>query len=335
MQNLSLNELKKIKSINNLSINVLKQMAMVRHIKNYKDMSREDLLIALIKSNQSHTELLKIDNSNTEIRETKKNFNNLRDNFSREEIKKSWEKFHKKELVYNHLKEIEQKEGLTMKEKRVLKNIKKYFKKLKENLNKIRLHQNKITRDIGHLFNEITEENYYEPIEIKSAFDDNYIEYESRGDNDDNLSLDEYLNIIRPYLRDMVDNHKAHSEWKIQLVMKINFISSLGTDEFREMYTKSDNIEIMNGTETSDAINEPFKSFLKRYQERLETKMKGSSFIFKRVDSLYYHLYKISLNKTGSYIDSPEWLKAKGATNLKNKNECFKYAITAAKNCKN
>ena len=92
----------------------------------------------------------------------------------------------------------------------------------------------------------------------------------------------------------------------------------------------------MIGTETSDAINELFKSFLKRYQERLETKMKGSSFIFKRVDSLYCHLYKISLNKTGSYIDSPEWLKAKGATiNPKNRNECFKYAITAAKNCKN
>ena len=42
--------------------------------------------------------------------------------------------------------------------------------------------------------------------------------------------------------------------------MKIKFISSLGTDEFREMYTKSDNIEIMNGTENSDAINELFKS---------------------------------------------------------------------------
>ena len=42
------------------------------------------------------------------------------------------------------------------------------------------------------------------------------------------------------------------------------------------MDTKSDNIEIMRGTETSDAINELFKTFLKRYQERLETKMKGS-----------------------------------------------------------
>ena len=107
------------------------------------------------------------------------------------------------------------------------------------------MYQYNITHDIDHLFNEINKD-YYEPIEIKSAFDGNYIEYESKGDNNDNLSLEEYLNIIRPYLRDMIDNHKAHSEWKIQLVMKINFISSLGTDEFREMHTKSDNIEIMN-----------------------------------------------------------------------------------------
>ena len=62
--------------------------------------------------------------------------------------------------------------------------------------------------------------------------------------------------------------------------------------------------------------------------------MKGSSFIFERVDLLYYHLHKISLNRAGSYIDSPKWLKTKGATiNPKNKNnECFKYAITVALN---
>ena len=53
----------------------------------------------------------------------------------------------------------------------------------------------------------------------------------------------------------MIDNHKARGKWKIQLAMKINFICSVGTNEFREMYTKSDNIEIMIGTETSDAIN--------------------------------------------------------------------------------
>ena len=85
MQNLSLNELEKIERMNNLSLNALEQMAIPRHIKNYKGMSKEDLLIALLKSNQSYTELPNIDKSNTEIGETKKLFNNFRNNFSREE----------------------------------------------------------------------------------------------------------------------------------------------------------------------------------------------------------------------------------------------------------
>ena len=62
--------------------------------------------------------------------------------------------------------------------------------------------------------------------------------------------------------------------------------------------------------------------------------MKGSQFVFESVDLLYYSLHKISLNRGGSYIDSPSWLKNKRATiNPKNKdNECFKYAITVALN---
>ena len=139
-------------------------------------------------------------------------------------------------------------------------------------------------------------EDYYKPIKTKDAFNDNYIEYESRGDKDKNLSLEDYLNIIRPYLRDMIDNHKTHSEWKIQLIMQINFICFLDTDELRIMYTKSNNTTIMNGTEKNDIINELFKSFLRRYHEGLETKMKGSEFVFDSVDLLYYNLHKINLN---------------------------------------
>ena len=78
MPNLSLNDLKKIERMNNLSLNELNRIAIARNIENCKDMSKEDLLIALLKSNPSHTELLKIDDSNTEIRQTKKCFNNLR-----------------------------------------------------------------------------------------------------------------------------------------------------------------------------------------------------------------------------------------------------------------
>ena len=109
----------------------------------------------------------------------------------------------------------------------------------------------------------------------------------------------------------MIDNHKAHSEWKIQLIMWIKFISSLDINELRIMHTKSNNAEIKNGTETGDIINELFKSFLRRYQKGLETKMKGSEFVFDSVDLLYYSLHKISLNNGGSYIDSADWIKNK------------------------
>ena len=173
MPNLSLNDLRKIGRMNNLSLNELNRIAIARNIKNYKDMSKEGLLIALLKSNPSHTELLKIDDSNTEIGETKKLFNNLRNNFSREEIKKHREKFHKKERVYNYLKG---KYGLTTKEKRMLKNIGRYFKKLKKYLNKIKIYEYNITHDIRNLFNnKISKKDYYEPMEVKSALDGNYI----------------------------------------------------------------------------------------------------------------------------------------------------------------
>ena len=48
---------------------------------------------------------------------------------------------------------------------------------------------------------------------------------------------------------------------------------------------------IMSDKETNDIINELYDSFV-RYQEGLETKMKGSSYTFERVDLLEYHLHK-------------------------------------------
>ena len=104
------------------------------------------------------------------------------------------------------------------------------------------------------------------------------------------------------------------------------------------MYTKSDNVTIMSGIETEDVINELFNTFRKRYQEGLETKMKGSSYTFERIDLLEYHLHKISLNRGSSYINSPEWIKNKKVTiNPQNTedNNCFQYAITAALNYQN
>ena len=93
--------------------------------------------------------------------------------------------------------------------------------------------------------------------------------------------------------------------------MRIIFVSLINAIETLELHTKSDNIIIMSGTETEDVTNDLFKTFRKRYQEGLETKMKKSSFTFEGVDLLEYHLDKISLNRGSSYIESPEWLKKK------------------------
>ena len=59
----------------------------------------------------------------------------------------------------------------------------------------------------------------------------------------------------------------SFGESKIHLTMQINVIFSLDTGEIRTMDSKSDNIEIMMGSETDDIIDELFKSFLQRYQE--------------------------------------------------------------------
>ena len=106
MQNLSLNDLEQIEKINNLSLNKLKQIAKTRHIKTNRNTSKEDLLIALLKSNQSHTELRKSEDNNTEIEETKKIFNELKNNFSKEEIKKIRRKFYFRESIIEYLKEL-------------------------------------------------------------------------------------------------------------------------------------------------------------------------------------------------------------------------------------
>ena len=88
----------------------------------------------------------------------------------------------------------------------------------------------------------------------------------------------------------------------------------------------------MMGSETVEIIEELYKSLLQRYREGLEESMRGSEFIFDRVDALYYNLNKIILSRGGSYIDSPEWLKnKKSAINSRNNDDmpsiCFNCCI--------
>ena len=69
-------ELVQITKMRNLLQNELEKIAKTRHIKNYKNMSKEGLLIALLKSKQNPAELYKSKSNNAEIEETKKIFMN-------------------------------------------------------------------------------------------------------------------------------------------------------------------------------------------------------------------------------------------------------------------
>ena len=98
----------------------------------------------------------------------------------------------------------------------------------------------------------------------------------------------------------------------MQLTAEINFISlKPGSDETRVMYARSYNEEIMNGSDTDEVIKLLFESFLQKYKENLQEKMKGSDFEFDGVNFFYYDFNKTSINRGGSYIDSPQWLKNK------------------------
>ena len=295
----------------NLSLNELRQIAKMRRIKGYKNMSKERLLNALDESESAKSL------NNAKIEKIKEDFNKLRDMLLKPKIKE----------IGKNLYEIKNKNLSESKTEEIEKNLLELEKSL-SNFKKYHPQddfEHKNLRDVRNLFNQSNDEDYYKPIRTKSAFNSSYIEYESNGDKDKNLSVKKYLRMIRPYLSDVINDHKTpkklrvhssnevfdcetqYGDWEMQLTMLINFISSKDSDETRNMHTKRINIEIMMGSKTDYIIDELFKSLLQRYQERLEESMKGSEFIFKSVNLLYYHLQKTSLKRTGSsYIDSPE-----------------------------
>ena len=136
------------------------------------------------------------------------------------------------------------------------------------------------------MFDLSIDEDYYKPIIVRGAFNGNYMEYESEGDKGKHLSIKKFLNMINPYLSDIINNHKTRdlvryhsggktwleetsSEWKIQLTMAINFISSKDSDETRTIHTKSNNVEIMIGSETDEIIENLFESFFAKISRRV------------------------------------------------------------------
>ena len=136
-------------------------------------------------------------------------------------------------------------------------------------------------------------------------------------------------------MRELINQYKNQGEWKVELTAEVNFISlKPGSDEVRIMLVRSDAEEFMSGDDTNEIIKPLFQSFIQRYEEGLQNKMKGSDFEFDGINFLYFHFNKTSIYRGGTYTDSSKRLKDKRSTrNPKNKdNKCFQYATTLALN---
>ena len=138
--------------------------------------------------------------------------------------------------------------------------------------------------------------------------------------------------MIKPYLRDLINEHKLidesndddddddggddtdRAEWKIQLAMQNSCISTKNFEETRTIYSASEPVEIFMGSDTEDVIDTLFNTILQRFQQAQETwNDKRSEFIPESVELLYYYFEKINTRKAESYIMSPDWIVNKKA----------------------
>ena len=232
MQNLSQNELNQILEMRGQSRDELERIAKIRRIRNYEEVSKEELITFLLKSKESRAELFNNNLDDDKISDIRGILNRLRDI-----LPKRYRKEIKKKLY-----EIENNEDLSEAEK---EENDEYLRKLVRILNDKEEHSLYDRddfdyygiRDIENLFDEASEEDYYKPILVKSSFKRNYKYYESRGDKEKRLSVKQYLNKITPHLYDLINDHKiARRVWKIQISIGVNFISSKDTGETGTIY---------------------------------------------------------------------------------------------------
>ena len=157
-------------------------------------------------------------------------------------------------------------------------------------------------RSFRILFKEF-DRDYYKPIRTDDGFAgrrNNCIEYKSKGDRYENLSPKEYLEIIGPYLKDLINDHKPidesndesnddddddddddntdHAEGKVQLSMQNSCISTRNFEETCTIYSKSEPLEILMCSDTEDVIDTLFNTLLQKFQHAQET----SIIIFKK-----------------------------------------------------
>ena len=176
----------------------------------------------------------------------------------REKLKELRHKLSKSELkeIKKHLYNIENKKELLE-----LETTKEYLDELDKKILKLDEYYN------DDLFKILI----YKSTIVKSGYNNNYIEYRSEGDK--LLTVEEYLALIEPYLRELINDYKSKGEWKIQLTAQMNFISLRpGSDETRVMHTRSVNEEFRNGSETMKSLKNFLNLFCKNIKKNYKKK---------------------------------------------------------------
>ena len=158
------------------------------------------------------------------LKELRKDFDELRYMFSKNEIDRYRKAFYvaknKKHLSKSEVKDTS-KSFIKLKKKLILKKFcgdvnSVYYEDLDDYDydNDYDDDKYKTIGSIRTLFKKFNRD-YYKPTRIDAGFDgrdDNYGEYKSKGDRFENLSPKKYLNLIRPYLRDLINEHKPIAE---------------------------------------------------------------------------------------------------------------------------
>ena len=208
-------------------------------------------------------------------------------------------------------------ESLSLEEENIIKDIRNLFRLKKE----IKGIKDIIPRNIKNVFEyQKKEVNYYKPVRLNTFWSSNIkvkhinVEYKSNDDRNKTLSVEEYLDKIRPYLKDIINDLKKSGIWKIQLTIAITFISSRDdNNEGRVMHSNSNNLEIIISDEVGEVIEELFNSLQNRYQNNSQL-VRGSHFVFDYVQLLYCKCHRINFKCGLSCIDPSHWIKTKKAT---------------------
>ena len=60
---------------------------------------------------------------------------------------------------------------------------------------------------------------------------------------------------IRPYLYDLIEDFSCKGSWKIQLNMRVSFLSLTDRTIIQILYSKSNNVEILHAADTNGVID--------------------------------------------------------------------------------